>query len=47
MKTLCGFCALLMLIILCNDVMTEASTKQIVFHLLLLFGNVIGTNIDD
>lgn len=47
MKSFCGFCALLMLAMLCFDIMTDASFGQIVFHLLLFFGNVIGTNIDD
>ena len=47
MKTFCGFCALLMLAMVCVDIMTDASFEQTVFHLFLLFGNVICMNIDD
>ena len=47
MKSFCGFCALLMLAMLCVDIMTDASFGQTVFHLFLFFVNVICTNIDD
>ena len=47
MKTFCGFCALLMLVMLCVDILTDASFGRTVFHLFLFFGNVIGANVDD
>ena len=47
MKSFCGFCALLMLGVLFADVMTDAGLGRTVSHLVLFFGNVICTNIDD
>lgn len=47
MKSFCGFCALLMLAMLCFDIMKDASFGRIVFHLFLIFLNVIGATIDD
>lgn len=47
MKSFCGFCALLMLAMLCIDVATYESLGRVVFHLVLFLLNVICSNIDD
>ena len=47
MKSFCGFCALLALVMLFIDVATYESLGRTVFHLALFFGNVICANIDD
>ena len=47
MKSFCGFCALLMLAILCFDVVMGVSLGRMVFHSFLFVGNVICMNIDD
>ena len=47
MKTFCGVCAVLALVILCVDVTTYESLGRIVFHLFLFIANVICANIDE